>query len=97
MLLVSLAVGNVILDGLRFLYLLLQSGIPARAIVGFLDSESMLVSVGFEEKLIFAFLEETGGIALKKCESRTRTGGTLWRLTRLMMPAGDALSSSRFA
>ena len=71
MLLVSLAVGNLILHALRFLYLRLQSGKPARAIVGFLDLESMLVSVGFEVKLLFAFLEETGGIALKKCESRT--------------------------
>jgi hypothetical protein len=57
MLLVSLAVVNLILDGLRFYYLLLKSGKPARAILGFLDLESMLVSVGFEEKLFFAFLE----------------------------------------
>ena len=97
MLLVSLAFVNLILEAFCFYYLPLKSGNPARAILGFLDLEGMLLSVGFEEKLFFAFLEYRCGIALKKCESRTRAGGTLGTLTRLMMPAGDDLSSARFA
>jgi hypothetical protein len=75
MLLVSLTVVNLLLRGLRFFYLLFKSDNPASEIGGFLDLESMLMSVGFEEKLVCTFLGYDCGIALKKCESSISLDG----------------------
>lgn len=75
MLLVSLTVVNLILHGLRFFYLLLKSDNPASEIGSILDLESMLLSVGFEEKLVCTFLGYGCGITLKKCESSISLDG----------------------
>lgn len=96
MFLVAFTIVNLILYRFGFFNLLLNRDQPASTISGIFDLERMLLAMGFEEEFIGAFLGHNRSITLKTSELGTRLE-KFSKHTRLMIPIGDDLSSTRLA